>query len=40
MAHDEANEARPGDRVVIEECRPMSRHKRWHIIEWLRRGED
>ena len=40
MAHDEANEARPGDRVVIEECRPMSRHKRWLIIEWLRRGED
>ncbi len=40
MAHDETNEARPGDRVVIEECRPMSRHKRWRIVEWIRRGEE
>jgi small subunit ribosomal protein S17 len=39
MAHDDANEARPGDVVVIEECRPLSRHKRWQIVEWLRRGE-
>lgn len=38
-AHDEANEARVGDRVVIEECRPMSRDKRWTIVEWLERGE-
>jgi small subunit ribosomal protein S17 len=39
MAHDEQNEARIGDRVIIEECRPMSRSKRWLIVEWLKRGE-
>jgi small subunit ribosomal protein S17 len=39
MAHDADNAALPGDEVVIEECRPMSRHKRWQIVEWIRRGE-
>lgn len=29
--HDERNEARTGDTVLIEECRPMSRHKRWRM---------
>lgn len=29
--HDERNEARAGDTVLIEECRPMSRHKRWRM---------
>lgn len=29
--HDERNEARQGDTVLIEECRPMSRHKRWRM---------
>jgi len=38
MAHDESNEARVGDQVIIEECRPLSRHKRWQIVEWVRRG--
>ena len=38
-AHDEENAARIGDVVVIEECRPMSREKRWRIVEWLKRGE-
>ncbi|MCE7937218.1 MAG: 30S ribosomal protein S17 [Chloroflexi bacterium CFX6] len=38
MAHDEANEAQLGDIVVIEECRPLSRHKRWQIVEWIKRG--
>jgi small subunit ribosomal protein S17 len=40
MAHDEENEARIGDEVVIEECRPMSRRKRWRIVEFVRRGEE
>jgi ribosomal protein S17 len=31
LAHDEANESRVGDRVVIEETRPLSREKRWRI---------
>lgn len=31
-AHDENNEYKKGDKVVIEEMRPMSREKRWLII--------
>ena len=31
MVHDEKNECRPGDRVIIAETRPMSRHKRWRL---------
>ncbi len=30
--HDENNEAAPGDTVVISECRPMSRLKRWRLL--------
>jgi small subunit ribosomal protein S17 len=30
-AHDERNESRVGDRVLIEETRPLSREKRWRI---------
>ena len=29
--HDETNEARVGDTVLIEETRPLSRHKRWRL---------
>jgi small subunit ribosomal protein S17 len=32
-AHDEASAAKVGDRVRIEETRPMSRLKRWRVIE-------
>lgn len=38
-AHDENNEARVGDLVRIEECRPLSKEKRFRIIEWLERVE-
>lgn len=31
-AHDENNEYKVGDKVVIEETRPLSREKRWKII--------
>lgn len=31
-AHDENNEYKTGDRVVIQEIRPMSKDKRWTII--------
>jgi small subunit ribosomal protein S17 len=37
-AHDENNEARVGDVVVIEECPPLSKEKSWRIVDWLRRG--
>ena len=39
MAHDEKNESHRGDRVRIIECRPMSKGKRWRIIEILQRAE-
>ncbi len=32
-AHDEKNEYKNGDKVVIEETRPISKEKRWKIIE-------
>lgn len=38
-AHDENNEARVGDLVRIEECRPLSREKRFRIVEWIERAE-
>lgn len=34
-AHDEGNTCRIGDRVVIEETRPLSRNKRWAVVEIL-----
>lgn len=37
-AHDERNECQVGDRVVIVECRPLSREKRWRVTRVLERG--
>ena len=37
-AHDEENSARVGDTVRIEESRPLSREKRWTVVEILARG--
>jgi len=31
-AHDEANSFKVGDSVLIEECRPMSKRKRWIVV--------
>jgi small subunit ribosomal protein S17 len=40
-AHDELNVAKVGDTVLIEESRPLSRTKRWRLVEVLSRaGED
>ena len=36
--HDEKNEAKVGDRVSIQETRPISRDKRWRLVEILERG--
>ncbi len=36
-AHDEGNQCRVGDRVVIVECRPLSREKRWRVSRVLNR---
>jgi small subunit ribosomal protein S17 len=37
-AHDEKNESKIGDRVLIEETRPLSREKRWRIRAILGRA--
>ena len=39
LAHDEANSCQEGDVVTITECRPMSRHKSWQLVEVLERAE-
>jgi small subunit ribosomal protein S17 len=39
FVHDENNEARPGDRVRIAETRPMSKLKRWRLVEILERAK-
>jgi len=36
MAHDEKNSAKVGDKVKIQETRPVSKHKRWRLIEVLK----
>lgn len=38
-AHDEANDARPGDRVRIMETRPLSAQKRWRLVEIVERAK-
>jgi len=37
-AHDEANDVRVGDRVRVEETRPLSRLKRWRVVDVLERA--
>ncbi|MGH7314372.1 MAG: 30S ribosomal protein S17 [Candidatus Rokuibacteriota bacterium] len=37
--HDEANESRVGDRVLIEETRPLSKEKRWRIRQIVKVNE-
>jgi small subunit ribosomal protein S17 len=39
MAHDEHGAAGMGDTVVIEECRPLSRLKRWRYKSTIRKSE-
>lgn len=38
--HDEREEAKVGDVVLIEETRPLSRLKRWRLVEILKRAEE
>jgi small subunit ribosomal protein S17 len=38
-AHDEDNQYRNGDTVRIVETRPLSRSKRWRVVELLNRAE-
>ena len=37
-AHDEKNEAKVGDKVLIIECRPLSRDKHWRLLKILKKA--
>lgn len=39
-AHDEQNACRVGDRVRIMETRPLSKDKRWRVVEILKRSKE
>ena len=39
MAHDEKNEANIGDTVRIMETRPMSKNKRWRLVEIVEKAK-
>ena len=38
-AHDEGDEANVGDTVVVRECRPLSRTKRWRLVRVVERAQ-
>jgi small subunit ribosomal protein S17 len=38
LAHDANNECRPGDRVTISECRPISKNKSWAVVDVVERA--
>jgi small subunit ribosomal protein S17 len=38
-AHDEGNECKVGDKVRIVEVRPLSKDKRWRVVEIVSKGE-
>ena len=38
-AHDEQNECNEGDKVIIEEGRPLSKNKSWRLVRVLDRAE-
>ena len=38
-AHDENNECRIGDRVLVMETRPMSKDKRWRVVEIIEKAK-
>ncbi|MCC5939852.1 MULTISPECIES: 30S ribosomal protein S17 [Lunatimonas] len=39
MAHDENNDCNPGDLVKISETRPLSKNKRWRLVEIIERAK-
>ena len=38
-AHDENNECRVGDRVMVMETRPLSKDKRWRLVEIVEKAK-
>jgi len=39
MAHDEKNESHEGDTVLLMETRPLSKSKRWRLVEVIERAK-
>ena len=40
LAHDENNSCNEGDRVTISECRPISKHKSWKVVDMAEQVAD
>ena len=40
LAHDENNSCNEGDRVTISECRPISKHKSWKVVDMVEQVAD
>ena len=40
LAHDASNECKPGDRVAISECKPISKNKSWAVVNVIERAAD
>ena len=40
LAHDANNECKPGDRVAISECKPISKNKSWAVVDVVERASD
>jgi len=40
MAHDENQACKPGDKVRIVETRPISKVKRWRVVETIEKGSE
>jgi small subunit ribosomal protein S17 len=40
LAHDANNECKPGDRVAISECKPISKNKAWAVVNVVERAAD
>ena len=38
-AHDEGNECREGDIVLVEQCRPISKTKSWRLVQVVERAD-
>ncbi len=38
LAHDANNECKPGDRVTISECKPISKNKEWAVVDVIERA--
>ncbi|RDH85556.1 MAG: 30S ribosomal protein S17 [endosymbiont of Escarpia spicata] len=37
-AHDESNECNQGDTVIVEQCRPLSKTKKWRLVKVIERA--